>query len=766
MNRRISSVALFLAVSIFAASCHVFREPFTITAVSGTPQSTLIGTQFAQPLVVQVLSKSGRPVHNAAVTFTPPGSGASASTSNTTILTNAQGMANSGIVTANTTAGSYQVDATVVGVAEPAVFNLTNTARAASGLACTGGTGQSTQVSTAFTNPLGAQVVDGGGNPVSDPGVVVTFTPPAQTGASLTFAGGVNTATTNAAGLATSAAITANANAGTYNVGASATIADAPQTCNFSLTNTSVAVTSENFVFYASGYETINGGPNFYGIAGVVTIETSGPAPGTVLGGEQDYNDGAEGEDEPSITAHDSITGGLLTVDAGTGQGTLTLQTDDDNFGGFTTPAGEEEFVVQFANPNHALVTQWDDTATSSGSMDLQTSTSLPSGGFAFTLSGVDTSYFSVVLGGVFTITGNSISGTFDLNDDNTGLVTDQPLTALIPSPDGSGRGVITSTTEDTPASIAYYVVGPEAIRLIDIDEADSGVGSAFGQGDNSFSNTSLGTFAFQDVGDPWNGGTGAAGELTANSEAGTLSGVGDLNEKGEDFTAVALTASDTKYSIAANGYGSISILDGGFGDVAEYGVYMTDPKLNLNDPNNTSTGTGGALIADLTPATAGTGVITPQTSTTGFAGNYAFTAQAFDENSESELDLDELDFNGQGSVASNALNGLGYISDPFEVFDGEHKLFSGVSYTGTATPDGSNPGRYFMSTTPLLITPSGEEGVDFTVAIYEAGPGQLFMVDQDDFAAFTGPIEQQAANVSPLPSAKVKAQTKPTQKK
>ncbi len=64
--------------------------------------------------------------------------------------------------------------------------------------------------------------------------VVVTFTPPGS-GASGTFAGGVNTATTNASGVATSATYTANSSAGgPYNVVASATGATS---ANFSVTN-------------------------------------------------------------------------------------------------------------------------------------------------------------------------------------------------------------------------------------------------------------------------------------------------------------------------------------------------------------------------------------------------------------------------------------------------------------------------------------------------------------------------------------------------
>src|SRR5262249_22085397 len=70
-------------------------------------------------------------------------------------------------------------------------------------------------------------------NPV--PSATVTFTAPGS-GARGTFAGGVNTAMTDAGGLATSAAFTANNLAGSYTV-----VGTAPMvvsTANFSLTNT------------------------------------------------------------------------------------------------------------------------------------------------------------------------------------------------------------------------------------------------------------------------------------------------------------------------------------------------------------------------------------------------------------------------------------------------------------------------------------------------------------------------------------------------
>jgi len=76
-------------------------------------------------------------------------------------------------------------------------------------------------------------VMDAAGNPIA--GVTVTFNVPTS-GASGTFAGGVNTAKTNAAGVAYSAIFTANGTAGSYT--ATATVGTLTTNPGFMLTNT------------------------------------------------------------------------------------------------------------------------------------------------------------------------------------------------------------------------------------------------------------------------------------------------------------------------------------------------------------------------------------------------------------------------------------------------------------------------------------------------------------------------------------------------
>ena len=102
-------------------------QGFTLTTVaSSTPQSTLVGTAFADPLAVTVAANNPvEPVAGGTVTFSAPTSGASAILSATTATIDTNGQA--GVTaTANGTTGSYTVTASASGAATPASFSLTN----------------------------------------------------------------------------------------------------------------------------------------------------------------------------------------------------------------------------------------------------------------------------------------------------------------------------------------------------------------------------------------------------------------------------------------------------------------------------------------------------------------------------------------------------------------------------------------------------------------------------------------------------------------
>jgi adhesin/invasin len=315
--------------------------PALITVTGGGMQTATVGTPFGSALQARVTDAGGNASAGVPVTFTAPGSGASATLSPSSVITDSNGIA-SVAATANATPGSYAVTAGVSGVT-PAAFNLTNVAGSvqtfvflqqptntaagnpisppvtvkladsynnpianasvtmslqetgvtlggtltqntnAGGIATFGdlkitqagtyhlqattgsmtalstsfnvgatrngvlitvydGDGQSASVGTTYGAPLKALVQDQFNNIIS--GAAVTFSAPPN-GASVTFAA-ATTVTTDAGGIATSPAITANTQAGAFQVSAATT--DALSPAQFNLNNVPGAANKLTFV--------------------------------------------------------------------------------------------------------------------------------------------------------------------------------------------------------------------------------------------------------------------------------------------------------------------------------------------------------------------------------------------------------------------------------------------------------------------------------------------------------------------------------------
>ena len=230
-------------------------------------QRTMIHTPFPLPLQATVKDSGGTPVPGVTVIFTLPSSGASATfpggVLSVQVVTDASGVATSPTLTANgTVGGPYTATGTVTGIATPANYSLTNTPGPASSVTANGGSGQRTAVTTAFALPLQVTVRDSDGNLV--PGVTVTFTPPGS-GASSAFAGGVNTAVTNASGVAPSATFTANSTSGSYTV--NATVPGVESSTPFALTNVDFSVASATGTQAVAAGGTANYSLNFTAIA-------------------------------------------------------------------------------------------------------------------------------------------------------------------------------------------------------------------------------------------------------------------------------------------------------------------------------------------------------------------------------------------------------------------------------------------------------------------------------------------------------------------
>jgi len=182
----------------------------------------------APALSVVVLDALGDPVPGITVTFAAPTSGASATFAPNPVTTDANGVAQV-TTTANTIAGTYQVTATVSGVAAPIVFTLVNQPGAPASAGNLSGSGQGAVAGAAFATPLGLRVLDAHGNGV--PNVPVSFTAPA-TGASALLLPSV--VSTNASGVASTGAV-ANLVTGAYSIAAN--VQGLGQVASFALVN-------------------------------------------------------------------------------------------------------------------------------------------------------------------------------------------------------------------------------------------------------------------------------------------------------------------------------------------------------------------------------------------------------------------------------------------------------------------------------------------------------------------------------------------------
>ncbi len=493
------------------------------------------------------------------------------------------------------------------------------------------------------------------------------------------------------------------------------------------------------YTYFMNGWTT--NGP--YSVVGSVVLDGNG----NITGGEQD----AFNFNTSTLFTADAIQPATGAVVASSdGRGTITLT---------PTLAPVETLSIAVVNPKHVLITEFDLVATTTGAMDLQTApSSIPTGRNAFALFDAD-DYFSY--GGVYssddssTITTGEIDANFEFEFDF-----DDGVTGSYTAPDAAGRGTITLSMPNfeelrvpnnsarpaakgggTPQTMqfAYYVVGPEVFRLVEIDANFFASGSIYGQGSATYSGASLeGSFVFGVSGeeDYGIGSYAMVGQFTG-SEGGFSAGVADVNE-GAGSPVLAGSLTDASYFVNSDGYAGFGV-SGEFTDgLSSFGVYLVDPNLNIADPNS-STGGGGALMIELDDDNNGVGIMVPQTASATFAGNYAITQ---DGAYETETTFSFFDLVGQvNSDGASTFTGLADFNDVLNT-----GLNPGITVSATYLADGANPGR-----TTSVVTLAGS--IVDNVTLYQASSSLLLHVDVDSTGNGLGTVGLGVLEQQQLPS-------------
>ena len=401
-----------------------------------------------------------------------------------------------------------------------------------------------------------------------------------------------------------------------------ASVTDSTKTASASVTITAPAgpvLADGTYVFHLSGED--GNGP--YTVAGAFTV-----AAGLITGGEQDFSD-------PNAGYTDSLTPKTSSLNTANGNIQIVLDTGNTGIG----VNGVETLRGTVVSPTRVLISEFDLTAAGTGSLDLQTGTAAPAGGYAFAVSGNDTNGNPLAIGGVLNFSGTSLvtSGSvFDLSvfNSNTGTAAPQLAETFqsgsVTAPDAYGRVVITVTPTAATGipvfAFAGYVTGVNRIELVESAEsadqlnANTG-GSALGQGANTGTFSLLSpsvlnqSYAHGSGGVDPNGAAVMSGgfALFAN---GILGGTLAVN----DLMSIGAWSVGGSYAVYPTGRIPLSVTSLTSGTVAPPANALTF-VLYLD-------GNGNAMIMGADTFETTQGIAFEQSNTFTLAGNYALSGQ------------------------------------------------------------------------------------------------------------------------------------------
>jgi len=475
----------------------------------------------------------------------------------------------------------------------------------------------------------------------------------------------------------------------------------------------------------------------FFSLAGVFTTDGNG----NITGGEQSFSD----FNFSTGNTPDPILAGSTYSFTSDGRGTITLMFDDTNIGVSNGATSTVTLGAVFVSPSHLLITELDQSATGSGTMDLQTigsfSTSTLTGGFTFVGGGADLGGLPLGYGGVFNVDGpGSISGTgstFDINDGGN-LAKKQTLTGSYVVSDQLGRiqltihsGGFQTIGLGGPIVVDGYITDATHVKFVEVD-SNVGVSSglAIGQGaaTGTFTSASLlpsgTTYVFTAFGAIPVGPIALATTFTSDGSANLQNGTSDVNAAGVP-SAGSVTGT---YAVDSSGTGRVVVslkgntISGSPNNADTFAVYLTG-------------GSDAPLVLELDTYGVTTGNMFTQAAgpftLASFKGSYGLnlTLFGFDTNNNT-YDIED-DITGQ-AFADGAGNLLGVLD-----INASGAPQTGVGLSGLYASSGS--GRFTGSLTPA--TSSTALGFSY----FLVSPSEVVVIETDNNAVSLGLFRAQS---------------------
>lgn len=460
-------------------------------------------------------------------------------------------------------------------------------------------------------------------------------------------------------------------------------------------------------------------GAGNFGLAGVFTTDGMG----NVTGGEQDFSDFSFSTGKTP----DSIVSGTYTFGAD-GRGIITLALSNTGIG----VNGVETFGVVMITPNHMLLNELDQSATASGSMDMQTlrsfSPSTLNGNYTYVAGGADLlNDLPLGFGGVFNVSSpGTVSSTSGVCDANLGGFTSAQQGYTSGSgytgPDALGRTLITLRPNfignlnqqfnlgvNGPVILATYINDAIHLKFVEVDP-NFGITSGLAVGQGAASGNILGggalpanaSFVFTDFGTGFGSGvvgpSALAATMTSDGTSKLQNGFSDVNAAGVPTSG---SVSGT-YAVDPGGTGRVAVTltgtVGNPGNSGAYAIYLTG-------------GSDPAMILELDANAITTGSFYAQASGSftlaSFQGPYGLNFSLFDPSGSAEVDVNGQTFaDGGGNLLGTLdINNFGQPI-PNVPFTGSYAAGVSGRFTGSikSTTTGTLGVSYFVVSPSLVI--------------------------------------------------------------
>jgi hypothetical protein len=343
------------------------------------------------------------------------------------------------------------------------------------------------------------------------------------------------------------------------------------------------------YVFSVSGVD--NSGAAI-AILGTLTANGSGGnGTGGITGGTIDINDAAFSTSTPVVTpiSNAAISSSSTYSVGKDGRGTANLNT--------STPFGTITLSFVLQSSSHGLVTEFDNHATGSGTLDLQTSgltQSSLAGSYAFSFAGVDGSdaaSFATV--GAFTLDASGVikSGAEDFVDGNIAIANEALGGQVLLGP--SSTPATGLSTQNYGLTFDVYAIDATHLKFIEMDPLNPFPlvsGDAYSQPSTTIS----GTMAFVLVGSFQNNPSAAGGFMVTDGGGNvTTASSEDVNNAGTTVSAIPFSGNYSNASSVFAGRYAMN-LSGFFGGT-EYAAYPSSGGLLLLEVDGGGGMTGAA---------------------------------------------------------------------------------------------------------------------------------------------------------------------------